>query len=80
MNTIAQLTFIPLATHNPRERVQDLLEHLAQFDVQIEVGYLSTTVIGKTDEIFDLLKEIYQTMALENEQFRFHVELLSPGE
>lgn len=80
MNTIAQLTFIPLATHNPRERVQDLLEHLAQFDVQIEVGYLSTTVIGKTDVIFDLLKEIYQTMSLENEQFRFHVELLSPGE
>ncbi len=80
MNTIAQLTFIPLATHNPRERVQDLLEHLAQFDVQIEVGYLSTTVIGKTDVVFDLLKEIYQTMSLENEQFRFHVELLSPGE
>ena len=80
MNTIVQLTFIPLATHNPRERVQDLLEHLAQFDVQIEVGYLSTTVIGKTDVIFDLIKEIYQTMALENEKFRFHIELLSPEE
>lgn len=78
MKTIAQLSYIPLATHHPREKVQELLEHLAQFDVQIEVGYLSTTVIGETDVVFDLLKELYQTMSLETDKFRFHVELLSP--
>ena len=78
MKTVAQLTYIPLATHNPREKVQELLEHLAQFDVKIEVGYMATTVIGDTDIVFDMLKELYQTMALESESFRFHIELLSP--
>ena len=39
MHTIAQLTYIPLATHNPTELVQDLLEHLAQYEVKIEVAY-----------------------------------------
>lgn len=78
MNTIAQLTFIPLATHNPTEKVQDLIEHLAQYDVKIEIGYLSSTVIGDTETVFKLIREVYDTMALEQERFRFHVELLSP--
>tara|TARA_B100001248_G_C27242795_1_gene390127 strand:+ start:185 stop:427 length:243 start_codon:yes stop_codon:yes gene_type:complete len=78
MHTIAQLTYIPLATHNPTELVQDLLEHLAQYEVKIEVGYLSSTVIGKPDEVFKLIKETYEMMSLEQERFRFHIELLSP--
>ncbi len=58
--------------------MQDLIEHLAQYDVKIEIGYLSTTVIGDTDTIFSLIREIYDTMSMEQERFRFHVELLSP--
>lgn len=78
MNTIAQLTFIPLATHNPKEIVQDIIEHLAQHEVKIEIGYLSTTVIGDTEIVFTLIREIYDTMTLEQKKFRFHIELLSP--
>ena len=78
MHTIAQLTYIPLATHNPTELVQDLLENLAQYEVKIEVGYLSSTVIGEPDEVFKLIKETYEMMSLEQERFRFHIELLSP--
>ena len=78
MKTIAQLSYIPLATHNPTEKVQELLEHIAQHSVQIEVGYLSTTIIGETDNVFKIIREVYDTMALEKERFRFHVELLSP--
>tara|TARA_B100000900_G_scaffold80895_1_gene65168 strand:+ start:975 stop:1217 length:243 start_codon:yes stop_codon:yes gene_type:complete len=78
MQSIAQLTYIPLATHNPTELVQDLLEHLAQYEVKIEVGHLSSTVIGEPDEVFKLIKETYEMMSLEQERFRFHIELLSP--
>ena len=78
MTTIAQLTFIPLATHNPTEKVQELIEHLAQYDVKIEIGYLASTIIGDTDVVFTVIRELYDTMALEKERFRFHVELLSP--
>lgn len=78
MKTIAQLTFIPLTSHNPTEKVQDLIEHLAQYDVQIEIGYLSTTIIGETDLVFTMIRDVYDTMSSEKENFRFHVELLSP--
>ena len=78
MHTIAQLTYIPLSTHNPTELVQDLLEHLAQYEVKIEVGYLSSTVIGEPEEVFKLIKETYEMMSVEQERFRFHIELLSP--
>ncbi len=76
--TIAQLTFIPLYTDHPKEKVQDLLEFVAQHDVEVDVNYLSTTIKGDTDVIFDLVREIYDEMAIEGQHFRFHVELLSP--
>lgn len=78
MKTIAQLTYIPLYTDHPKEKVQDLLEFVAQHDVEVDVNYLSTSVKGDTDVVFDLIREVYETMTVEDEQFRFHVELLSP--
>jgi len=79
MKTIAQLTYIPLYTDHPKEKVQDLIEFVAQHDVEVDVNYLSTSVKGDTDVVFDLIREIYDTMTLEDEAFRFHVELLSPA-
>ncbi len=78
MKTIAQLTYIPLSEEDPREKVQDLLEHVAQYDLDIEVGYLSTTIIGAPKTVFTVIEDIYDTMSLESSKFRFHVELLSP--
>jgi uncharacterized protein YqgV (UPF0045/DUF77 family) len=77
MKTIAQLTYIPLYTDHPKEQVQDIIEFVAQHDVEVDVNYLSTTVIGETDVVFDLIREIYDEMMLEGQQFRLHVELLS---
>lgn len=78
MKTIAQLTYIPLYTDHPKEQVQDLIEFVAQHDVEVDVNYLSTSIKGDTDVVFDLIREIYDTMMLEDDAFRFHVELLSP--
>lgn len=78
MKTIAQITFIPLYTDHPKEKVQDIIEFLAQHDVEVDVNYLSTTVIGETNVVFDLIREIYDEMNLEGQKFRLHVELLSP--
>lgn len=80
MKTIAQFTFIPLYTEHPKEKVEDLLEFIAQHDVEVDVNYLSTTIKGDTDAVFDLMREIYDERTSEGEQFRFHVELLSPVE
>lgn len=78
MKTIAQLTFIPLYTDHPKEQVQDLLEFVAQHDVEVDVNYLSTSIKGDTEVVFDLIREVYDEMAGEGQKFRFHVELLSP--
>jgi uncharacterized protein YqgV (UPF0045/DUF77 family) len=80
MQTIAQITYIPLYSDHPKEQVRDLIEFVAQHDVEVDVNYLSTSVKGETDVVFDLIREIYDEMTLENEQFRLHVELLSPSE
>lgn len=80
MTTVAQLTYIPLYTDHPKEKVQDLIEFVAQHDVEVDINYLSTSVKGETEVVFDLIRDIYDTMSLEDEAFRFHVELLSPTE
>lgn len=78
MKTIAQLTYIPLYSEHPKEQVQDLLEFVAQHDVEVDVNYLSTSIKGDTEVVFEVIRDIYDTMAIEGQKFRFHVELLSP--
>lgn len=78
MITTAQFTYIPLKAADPRESIEFLLELVAQHDVEVDVNYMSTSVRGETDVVFDLIKEMYDTMTIEKEEFRFHVELLSP--
>ncbi len=78
MITTAQFTYIPLKATDPRESIDFLLELVAQHDVEVDVNYLSTSVRGETEVVFDLIREMYDTMTIEREEFRFHVELLSP--
>ena len=78
MITTAQFTYIPLKANDPRESIDFLLELVAQHDVEVDVNYLSTSVRGEPEVIFELIHEIYKEMTLEGEEFRFHVELLSP--
>lgn len=78
MITTAQFTYIPLKAAEPRESIDFLLELVAQHEVDVDVNYLSTSIRGETDVVFELVREVYETMALEKEEFRFHVELLSP--
>lgn len=80
MITTAQFTYIPLKAADPRESIDFLLELVAQHDVEVDVNYLSTSVRGETEVVFELIREVYDTMAIEEEEFRFHVELLSPKE
>lgn len=78
MITTAQFTYIPMTTEDPRKSVDMLLEMVAQHEVEVDVNYLSTSVRGKPDDIFELIREVYNTMVIEEERFRFHIELLSP--
>ncbi|HET6528695.1 MAG TPA: YkoF family thiamine/hydroxymethylpyrimidine-binding protein [Balneolaceae bacterium] len=78
MITTAQFTYIPLKAADPRESIDFLLELVAQHEVDVDVNYLSTSIRGETDVVFELMRELYDTMVIERQEFRFHVELLSP--
>lgn len=78
MITTAQFTYIPLKASDPRKSIDYLLELVAQHDVEVDVNYMSTSVRGETEIVFELIREMYDTMTIEKEEFRFHVELLSP--
>lgn len=78
MITTAQFTYIPLKASDPRESIDYLLELVAQHDVEVDVNYMSTSVRGEPDVVFELIREMYDTMTIEKEEFRFHIELLSP--
>lgn len=78
MITTAQFTYIPLTNTKPRKSIDYLLELVAQHEVEVDVNYLSTSVRGETEVVFELIREMYDTMTIEKEEFRFHVELLSP--
>lgn len=78
MITTAQFTYIPIKSADPRESIDYLLEMVAQHDVEVDVNYLSTSVRGETDEVFNLIREMYNTMAIEQSEFRFHIELVGP--
>ncbi len=78
MITTAQFTYIPLKASDPRESIDFLLELVAQHDVEVDVNYMSTSVRGETEVVFELIREMYDTMVIEKEEFRFHIELLNP--
>lgn len=78
MITTAQFTYIPLKASDPRESIDYLLELVAQHDVEVDVNYMSTSVRGETEVVFELIREMYDTMTIEKEEFRFHIELLNP--
>lgn len=77
MITTAQFTYIPLKATDPRDSIDFLLELVAQHDVEVDVNYMSTSVRGETEVVFELIREMYDTMTIEKEEFRFHIELLS---
>ncbi|MDX1671330.1 MAG: YkoF family thiamine/hydroxymethylpyrimidine-binding protein [Balneolaceae bacterium] len=74
---ICELSYLPLATEQYKEDVEGMIDLIKQYDLESEVGELSTTVKGDRDEIMDMIDEVYQTMDDRGKNFRLHVELLS---
>jgi len=76
--TVCQLSYLPLFTGAVFEQVDEVIDMIQKYDVQYEVHDLSTTVKGDKKEIFHLIEDIYNTMDGQGNQFRLHLELLSP--
>lgn len=71
-----QLTYLPFGTPNVISEVDEVLDLIADYNVDYQIGDLSTLVEGDREEIFKLIEEIYRTQDDQGKHFRFHVELL----
>lgn len=72
-----QLTYLPMNTENIADQVEDVIDFIDGYDIEYNVGELSTYVEGDRQEVFDLVNDIYTTQNNNGNQFRLHVELLS---
>ncbi|MTI66527.1 MAG: hypothetical protein FH753_07985 [Firmicutes bacterium] len=60
--TSCEIAFIPIKSENYIEDVKKVLSIIKSFDVDYEIGKLSTTITGNKDIIFTLIKDIYNIM------------------
>ena len=75
--TICQITYLPFFTNDVYEEVDEAIDLIKQYDFEVTVGDLSTTVKGDRQEVLDMLTELYKVMDDRKKQFRLHIELLS---
>lgn len=72
-----QLAYLPMSTENIAEQVDDVIDFIDGYDLEYNVGEMSTYVEGDKEEVFNLVDDIYTTQNDNGNQFRLHVELLS---
>lgn len=57
-----EITYFPIQSENYLEEIRWVIKIIESYEVEVEVGILSTTIRGRAEIIFQLLKEIYDTM------------------
>jgi len=75
-----QITYLPFGETDTIKAVEDVLDFLMKFDLKVDVHDLSTTVKGDTNEMFQMLRNIYDRQSEEGRLFRLHVEMLHTPE
>lgn len=70
----AELGFSPLDSKNYAEDIERVLKIIEESGMEYNVGIMSTVVIGKAQEIFDLLESIYNGMDAIC-SFTFHINI-----
>ena len=75
--TICQITYLPFFTTNVYEEVDEAIAFIEEYDLEVRVGDLSTTVKGDREKVLAMLSGLYKKMDDREKQFRLHVELLS---
>jgi len=71
MITTAQFTYIPLTENRPQESVKHkyMLELVAVHDKEEIVNYLSASIYGETDVVFEFIRDMYVPSRLKRESF-----------
>lgn len=71
-----QITYFPFGEKDTIKEVESVLELLMTFNVKADVHEMSTTVTGEEDEIFKMIRKVYDQLSEKEKLFRLHVEML----
>lgn len=57
-----EISFIPIISENYISDVKKVIEIIKSYDLEYDVGILSTTIRGNKAKILNLIRNIYNTM------------------
>lgn len=64
-----EITYFPIGSPNYLEEISSVIKIIEGYEVEVDVGILSTTIRGNSEVIFQLIKEIYDVMTKEGCNF-----------
>lgn len=64
-----EITYFPIQSEDYMGDINKVIKLIESYEVEAEVGILSTTIRGNSEEIFQLVKEIYDVMTKEGCHF-----------
>ncbi len=57
-----EISFLPVMSEDYLADIDKVLKIISSYELEYNIGILSTTVRGNKEKIFKILKEIYDTM------------------
>jgi uncharacterized protein YqgV (UPF0045/DUF77 family) len=57
-----EIAFMPVMSDNYLDDINKVLDIIKAYGLEYNIGILSTTIRGNKEKIFQLIKEIYDTM------------------
>lgn len=57
-----EITFMPVMSKDYLGDINKVLDIIKSYDMEYNIGILSTTIRGSKEKIFKMIKEIYDTM------------------
>jgi len=70
-----QIAFFPIGTVTYAEEIRQVLDLIQSYPIEYEIGVFSTTIRGKKEVIFQLIRDIYDTMDQQKHRFTIHILL-----
>lgn len=64
-----EITYFPIESKNYLEEISSAIKIIEGYEIEVDVGILSTTIRGNSEVIFQLIKEIYDVMTKEGCNF-----------
>lgn len=70
-----EISYYPIGSKNYIEEIEDVVNIIKGYDLEIDVGLISTSIRGNSDLIFRLIEEIFDKMDKKANNFTISLKL-----